>query len=42
MIRMAGTGVAMANSCREVLDAADFITGDCNSDGAGEAIRKLI
>ncbi len=42
MIRMAGTGIAMANSCREVLDAADIVTGDCDSDGAGEAIRKLI
>lgn len=42
MIRTAGTGIAMANSCREVLDAADVITGDCDSDGAGEAIRKLI
>ncbi|MBQ6388916.1 MAG: HAD family phosphatase [Mogibacterium sp.] len=42
MIRMAGTGIAMANSCREVLEAADVITGDCDSDGAGEAIRKLI
>lgn len=42
MIRMAGTGIAMANSCRDVLDAADFITGDCDSDGAAEAIRKLI
>lgn len=42
MIRMAGTGIAMANSCKEVLDAADLITGDCDSDGAGDAIRKLI
>lgn len=42
MIRMAGTGVAMANGCRELLEAADIITGDCDSDGAGEAIRKLI
>ena len=42
MIRMAGTGVAMANSCREALEAADFVTGDCDSDGAGDAIRKLM
>ncbi len=42
MIRMAGTGIAMANSCREVLDAADIITGDCDSDGAGNAIRELL
>lgn len=42
MIRTAGTGIAMANSCREVLEAADVITGDCDSDGVGEAIRKLI
>jgi Cof subfamily protein (haloacid dehalogenase superfamily) len=41
MIRAAGTGIAMANSCREVLEAADFITGDCDKDGAGEAIRNL-
>lgn len=41
MIRAAGIGVAMANGCSEVLNAADFITLDCNASGVGHAIRKF-
>ena len=42
MIEAAGVGVAMANSCKEVLDAADFITTDCDNDGVAEGIKKQL
>ncbi|MBQ9418752.1 MAG: HAD family phosphatase [Synergistaceae bacterium] len=41
MIEAAGVGVAMGNSCKEVLDAADFVTSDCDHDGVAEGIVKF-
>ena len=38
MIRAAGIGVAMGNACREVLEAADHVTDDCDHDGVAEGI----
>ncbi len=42
MLRMAGTGVAMANACDEAKAAADLVTGDNESDGVAEFIEKYI
>lgn len=42
MIKTAGLGVAMANSCPEVLAAADVITSDNNSAGVAKAIYEYI
>ena len=39
MIRACGLGVAMRNSCREVLEAADCITASCDENGV--ALLKL-
>ena len=41
MIEAAGMGVAMANACREVLDVANYVTLDCDSDGVADAIEKF-
>lgn len=42
MILAAGIGVAMANSEAAVLEAADYVTGDCDSDGIADAIDHII
>jgi len=42
MIRWAGLGVAMANSTRSVLQAADHVTGSNEHDGVAQAIEKFI
>jgi len=41
MIKSAGIGVAMANSCRELLEFADSVTADCDNDGVAEGIMKF-
>ena len=40
MIKMAGTGVAMANACPEILALADEVTASCDEDGAALAIER--
>ena len=40
MIKEAGTGIAMANSCREVLEAANDIVPDNDHDGVAEGIER--
>ncbi len=42
MLKTAGTGVAMANSQPELLEAADFITLSNYEGGVGKAIEKLL
>jgi len=42
LVRNAGLGVAMANSCPEVTAVADRMTGDHDSDGAAIAIEKIL
>ena len=42
MIRAAGIGVAMANSCPEVLAAADRVAPSCDEDGVAAVIEKLL
>ena len=42
MIRRAGLGVAMGNSTRPVLEAADYVTLDNNHDGVAAAIEKFV
>lgn len=42
MIQYAGIGVAMGNAPDEVKAAADYITGDNNSDGVAQVIQKLV
>lgn len=41
MIQAAGIGVAMANACQEVLQAADETTADCDHDGVAAGIEKF-
>lgn len=41
MIRMAGTGVAMANAVPEALEIADETTVSCDEDGVALAIEKM-
>lgn len=42
MIKAAGVGVAMANAfAKEVKEAADYITSDCDHGGVAEAIEKF-
>ncbi|AEF82825.1 YkrA [Leadbettera azotonutricia ZAS-9] len=41
MIRYAGLGIAMGNACDELKQAADAVTKDCGSGGAGEAIKRF-
>ena len=40
MIKTAGTGIAMGNACKEVLQIADDVTDDCDHDGVAKAIAK--
>lgn len=42
MLRLAGCGVAMANSCKEVLDIADEVTKSNEEDGVAVYIEKLL
>ena len=42
MIETAGTGVAMANACPEVLAAADFVTLSNDEDGVAKTIEQMI
>ena len=42
MIQAAGVGVAMKNSCRELLDVADFVTDDCDNDGVAKEIKRRL
>lgn len=42
MIQACGLGVAMGNSCREVLEAADCITASCDEDGVALALWTLL
>ena len=41
MIRTAGIGIAMENSCGELLGVADSVTLDCDHDGVAEGIMKF-
>ena len=41
MIRTAGIGVAMENSCEELLGVADSVTLSCDDDGVAEGIIKF-
>jgi Cof subfamily protein (haloacid dehalogenase superfamily) len=41
MIKAAGVGVAMANACPEVLDAADCVTVSNDEDGVAAALRRF-
>ena len=41
MIKAAGIGVAMENSCEELLGIADSVTLDCDNDGVAEGIMKF-
>ena len=41
MVRMAGTGVAMANAAPEVLAAADYVTLSNDEDGVAAALRHF-
>ena len=41
MIKVAGTGVVMANAEDEVKACADYITDDCDHDGVAAAIEKF-
>lgn len=41
MIKAAGLGVAMENSCEELLGVADSVTADCDNDGVAEGIIKF-
>ena len=42
MIEQAGIGIAMANGCKEALDAADWVTGHCDEDGVAQGIKHFI
>ena len=42
MIKAAGTGVAMANVEKEVLEAADYVTGSNNENGMVSALQKFL
>ena len=41
MVEAAGTGVAMANACPEVLAAADYVTTSNDEDGVAAALRHF-
>ena len=41
MVKMAGTGVAMANAAPEVLAAADYVTRSNDADGVAAALRHF-
>ena len=42
MLKEAGLGVAMANSCPEALEAADAVTASCDEDGVAQMIETLL
>jgi Cof subfamily protein (haloacid dehalogenase superfamily) len=42
MLETAGIGVAMANGCKEALEAADWVTGHCDEDGVAKAIERFV
>ena len=42
MLRAAGLGVAMSNAEKEVLEAADYVTGSNNEAGVAAAIRRFV
>lgn len=42
MILLAGAGIAMGNAAEHVKEQADFITGDNDHHGVGEAFRKVL
>lgn len=42
VIKTGKVGIAMKNSPQAVLDAATYITSDCNHDGVGEAVDKFV
>ena len=42
MVKMAGTGVAMANAAPEVLAAADYVTLSNDEDGVAAALRHFL
>lgn len=42
MILKAGVGVAMKNGTKELLEAADYVTGTNDEDGVASAIRRLV
>ena len=42
MLELAGVSVAVANSPRELRDAADYVTEDNNHEGVANAIRRLV
>lgn len=42
MIRHAGIGVAMGNASDAVKAAADYVTGDVDSDGLAQALEKFV
>lgn len=42
MIQYAGLGVAMANACPEVLEAADHITASNEEDGVAQVVERFI
>ena len=41
LIEAAGLGVAVGNAVQALKDRADFITGNCDENGAGYVIRKF-
>ena len=41
MLRAAGIGVAMGNGTPEALEAADYVTGDCDDDGLLHALEHF-
>jgi hydroxymethylpyrimidine pyrophosphatase-like HAD family hydrolase len=42
MLETAGIGVAMANGCKETLEAADWVTSHCDEDGVAKAIERFV
>ena len=42
MLETAGIGVAMANGCKEALEAADWVTSHCDEDGVAKAIERFV
>ena len=42
MILKAGVGVAMKNGSKELIEAADYVTGTNDEDGVASVIRKLV
>ena len=42
MLQFAGVGVAMGNALPEVREAADWITGSLDEDGAAQAIERFV